>query len=227
MAKKKTTSLEEFETLKSQSEQIESKFIKGIIYPDWYIFDGLFYPTFSAEEQFLIFNRVLLSWLERPQLSRGYSKNALDFYDGIIGHIIKTANYYCANKNKWFPPQIAKIMEIWKYQGTIYRVMDAFPKEIIYHQKIASWTKNIEAFNKFNHLSKDSKYTFLIANANDYYGFDVNKYNDYFNQGNQHIQHEEEVIFPMDKKYIIDVFYGTLDEFKSHVKQLNLIEKKD
>jgi hypothetical protein len=55
--------------------------------------------------------------LERPQLGSGYNKNALDFYDGVIGHIIKTANYYCANQNEiWFTPQIVEIMEIWKYQ---------------------------------------------------------------------------------------------------------------
>lgn len=48
MAKKKTTSIEEFEALKSQSEPIEHKYIKGMICPDWHIFDGLFYPTFSA-----------------------------------------------------------------------------------------------------------------------------------------------------------------------------------
>lgn len=228
MSKKKTTSIKEWEALKSQSEPIEPKCIKGSIRPDWHIFDGLFYPTFSAEDQFLIFNRVLLSWLERPQLGSGYNKNTLDFYDGVIGHIIKTANHYCANQNKiWFPPQIAQIMELWKYQGYIYRVIDESPSKIRYHKKISSWTKNIEGFNKFNHLHKKSKYTFLIANTNDYYGFNVNKYNDYFNQGNQHIQHEEEVIFPMDKKYIIDVFYGTLDEFKVHVKQLNLIDKKN
>lgn len=220
-----TTSVEECNALKSQSQPIEHEYIKGRIYPDWNIFDGLFEPTFSAKVQFLIFNKVLLSWLERPQLCSGYDKDALDFYDGVIGYIIKTANYYNVNRDKiWFPPQLADIMDIWQYKGYIYRAIDAPRSKIRYHKKISSWTKSVDAFDKFNHLHKDSKYTFLIANTNDYYGFDVNAYNDYFNQGNKHIQHEEEVIFPMDKKYVIDVFYGTLDEFKAHVKQLNLID---
>ena len=222
MAKKKTTSLEEWEALKSQSEPIEHKYIKGRIYPDWHIFDGLFYPTFSAEDQFFVFNRVLLSWLERPQLGIGYSKNALDFYDGVIGYIIKHTNYYIKNKEKiWVPPYVFDFMEIWKYQGVIYRVIDAPISKVRYHKKIASWTKRINAFDKFNHLYKGCKYTFLIANTKDMCGFDVNNYNDYFNQGNRYIKHEEEIIFPMDKKYIIDVFYGTLDEFKAHVEKLN------
>lgn len=228
MAKKKTTSKKEWDALRKPPEQSEQQYHKGSIHPDWHIFDGLFYPTFSAKVQFLIFNKVLLSWLERPQLCSGYDKDALDFYDGVIGYIIKTANYYNANRDIIeFPPQLADIMEIWQYKGYIYRAIDAPRSKIRYHKKIASWTKNADAFDKFNHWNKNGKYTFLIANTNDYYGFDVSKYNNYFSQGNQHIQHEEEVIFPMDKKYIIDVFYGTLDEFKAHVKQLNLIDKKD
>ena len=200
----------------------------------WCIFDGLMksYHTkssyVSARSQFKMLNQVLGGWQERRLLG-SYDEDELTFYDGIIGYVIRNAHYFLKEYETGLVERHPKldVFDIWKYQGIICRVMDVLPDDIIYHNKISSWTKSVDSFYKMNNLCKTEKYTFLIANTNDMYGFDVNNYNDYFNQGNQHIQHEEEVIFPMDKKYIIDVFYGTLDEFKAHVKRLNLIDKND
>jgi ABC-type microcin C transport system permease subunit YejE len=38
------------------------------------------------------------------------------------------------------------------------------------------------------------------------------------NEENPYTGYEQEVIFPMNKAYIIDEFYGTLEEFKKYVK---------
>lgn len=186
----------------------------------WNIYDGLLYPRMSVEDQFAIFNRALGGWQERSLLGKGYCKNNLDFYDGTIGYVIRKWNEYhkISKTEDWITQPILDFMDLWKYQGALYRVIAAPTSEIRYHKKIASWTKSVDVFSRFNKLNDNVNYTFVIADTFDYFGFDINKYNRNMNLVNAFNCHEEEVIFPMDKKYVKSVFYGALKEFNQFVK---------
>lgn len=169
-----------------------------------------------SDNQIYIFNDALLQWLQRPQLEQKYNFLNLKFYDGLIGYVIEKYNRDFKNK-EYMSQDNLHFMNTWKYNGKIYRVIDANLNEIKYHNMIASWTKSIDAFDSFNHLYKSEKYTFLIADTKDNFGFDVNKYKHFFGVENDYIQHEKEIIFPMNESYVVDKFYGTLAEFKKYV----------
>lgn len=194
----------------------------------------------------VLFERALGQWTERPQLGDGYDKRVLKLYDALIWtrvenakdelKIIKSSikNRNEARKNtsgfiKSLTPETnndltAKLNAVnedinsWKYVGKIYRVIDCRKSQVEYHQLIASWTDTPEAFKQFNHLYKKHRYSFLIADTGKDWAFDVNKYRK--NTDNEHCytEHESEIIFPMDKQYVVDLFYGTLEEFYKHLK---------
>ena len=190
---------------------------------DTYVpFYGMIDSRIINEDIFIaIFNAILSTWTERPQLGRDYSDLSLKFYDGTIGYVISEGNECYKNKitqQYWACPVILQFLEQWKYDGILYRVINAPLSKIRVHKMIASWTKDINAFDCFDHLYKNEKYSFIVAKTNNCFGFDVNKYRELIEDRHFHTEHEKEVIFPMDNNYIIDRFYGTLEEFKKHVK---------
>lgn len=109
-------------------------------------------------------------------------------------------------------------IDTWRYSGDIYRIINCPKNKIKYNGLICSWSKNYESFAEFNHVSSNMKYSFLIANTGNNIGFDVNLYGESFSINNHCIKHEHEIIFPLKKKYIKDVFYGTVNEF---IKYMN------
>ena len=193
-----------------------------------------------------LFERALDRWTERPQLGGGYDKRALKLYDALIWtrventedvlKLIKSSirkrdeirkNASDSTKNptsEIYDGLIAKLNTInedinnWKYKGKIYRVIDCRKSQITYHQLIASWTDSPEAFKQFNHLYKKHRYSFLIADTGKDLAFDVNKYRNNTNNRHCYTEHESEIIFPMNKQYVVDLFYGTLEEFYKHLK---------
>ena len=194
----------------------------------------------------VLFERALDQWTERPQLGDGYDKRVLKLYDALIWtrvenikdelELMKSSinNRNEIRKNssgliKSLMPEtnddlVARLNAInedissWKYVGKIYRVIDCRKSRVEYHQLIASWTNSPEVFKEFNHLYEDQEYTFLIAETREDWAFDVNKYRKH--ASNRHIftEHESEIILPMDKKYIVDTFYGTLEGFYHHIE---------
>ena len=114
--------------------------------------------------------------------------------------------------------RISRDVESWKYTGEVYRVINCRKHKVEYHKLIASWVSNIEAFKSFNHLYKNSKYTFLMGNTSRDWAFDVNKYRKYINDRHSYTEHESEIILPTDEKYVIDTFYGTLEEFYKYIE---------
>ena len=193
-----------------------------------------------------LFERALDQWTERPQLGDGYNKRVLKLYDALIWtrventkdelKIIKSSikNRNEARKNasgfienlmpKTNNDLTAKLNAInedinsWKYVGKIYRVIDCRKSRVEYHQLIASWTDSPEAFKQFNHLCKKHRYSFLIADTGKDWAFDVNKYRNNTKNRHCYTEHESEIIFPMDKQYVVDLFYGTLEEFYKHIR---------
>ena len=108
-------------------------------------------------------------------------------------------------------------VNMWKYTGKVYRVIGCKPDKVEYHNMIASWTNNPLAFINFNHLLHTVKYTFLTGDTGKDWAFDVNKYRKIIGDIHQFIAHESEIILPMNKKYVKDVFYGTLNDFYKHI----------
>lgn len=193
----------------------------------------------------VLFERALDQWTERPQLGDGYDKRVLKLYDALIWTRVENTKDELEltkssinNRNetrksssdfiKSLTPETnddlaAKLNAInedissWKYIGKIYRVIDCRKSRVKYHQLIASWTDSPEAFKQFNHLYENRRYSFLVADTGKDWAFDVNKYRK--NSDNKHCytEHESEIIFPMDEQYVVDSFYGTLEEFYKHI----------
>ena len=226
MAKKKTkqendgVSVEECNLLKEP--------VKFTMTMEEYLCRGLYDSFFDdkIEDQQIVFDSALNQWTERDLLDKGFDELTFKFYDGIIGSVIAKGNNYYQNNldGAWTHPIILEFLDIWKYDGALYRVLNIKPHKIVYHNMISSWTKSIDAFYQFNHLYDDTEYTFLIANTNGYFGFDVNKYRDSIDKENPYTGYEQEIIFPMNKEYITDVFYGTFEKFKEYV---NILMKED
>ena len=193
-----------------------------------------------------IFECALNQWTERPQLGKGYNKRALKLYDALIWTRVENTKEKLesvessmkdrnkARKNtsefvrKLTPEtnddlllkldEINKDIESWKYNGKVYRVVNCKKHEVEYHELIASWVSNIKAFESFNHLCKNSKYTFLIGNTGKDWAFNVNKYREHINNRHRYTEHESEIILPMNEKYVTDIFYGTLEEFYKYIE---------
>lgn len=195
----------------------------------------------------IIFERALEQWTERPQLGNGYNKTRLKLYDALIWTRVINAKSELAileeserarkktkiKKNSRIANLLkpassdspySKLDELktdidsWKYTGEVFRVIECKKEKVEYHQLIASWTNSPEVFKEFNHLYENQEYTFLIAETREDWAFDVNKYRKH--ASNRHIftEHESEIILPMDKKYIVDTFYGTLEGFYHHIE---------
>ena len=170
--------------------------------------------------QLKLFNDTLLGWSRRVF---GYTTDDFDdvylqYCDGIIGSVIQKYNY---SKQKSL--RGLEYLDQWMYQGNIYRLLTCSRNNIVYHNKIASWSSNLVGIEHLVDVKYNTKYTFLIGNTFDSYGFNFGKYNSVakLNQ-NKNVNQEHEIIFPMDDRYVIDVFYGTFDEFKKYVETIQL-----
>lgn len=194
----------------------------------------------------ILSERALDQWTERPQLDDEYNKKVLKLYDALIWtrventkdelKIIKSSikNRNEARKNasgfienlmpKTNNDLTAKLNAInedtnsWKYVGKNYRVIDCGKSRVEYHQLITSWTDSLEAFKQFNHLCKKRRYSFLIADTGKDWAFDVNKYRNNTKNRHCYTEHESEIIFPADKQYVVDLFYGTLEGFYKYIR---------
>ena len=169
------------------------------------------------------FNKLIECWyddLSDEEVADFYPDFPL--YNDVFGRLI--CNY---NKLKQIERDSYPLISKWMYNGVVYRLMDN--KAVVYNNEIASWTRNhqwlYEFFDKdYDHLEK----TILIGKTNNDYGFDFCSY------GVLAIKHpkpfmfiEREVILPMNECYVVEKFRGTWNEFKTHAKQLNMIDKKD
>lgn len=100
------------------------------------------------------------------------------------------------------------------FRGTVYRVIDCRKNKIEYDGYITHWTYDIDMFMRSNHYYDDnSRYCWLTANIKD--GFYINDYG----HPHPHCEDEVEVIYPMNKECVTEVFYGTYTEFIRHLSR--------
>lgn len=101
------------------------------------------------------------------------------------------------------------------YKGKLYRVIKN--KRIKIDDLICHCSYDLSNINQSNKLNNKQKYTWLILDTKDKYGFNVNKYLNDINQPNLYNRFENEIIFSISKENIIDKFYGTYAEFMNYL----------
>ena len=100
------------------------------------------------------------------------------------------------------------------FSGTVYRVLFCRKADVYFDDYITHWTKNIDMFVN-NTICVDEIHRYCWLTAKVINGFSVNDYE--YEAYNPYISYENEVIFPMSREYVTDVFYGTYSEFKRHL----------
>lgn len=196
---------------------------------DW---DCIIQQEPSIEELIVITGAVLLKWTNRSLCDHGYDKDILFSYHTFWGKMLKWAE---RERQKEDSPYI-QFINMWIYQGKIYRVQGkkwVFRKNNVepysrrcglqYHNMVASWSK-IYDFTTFNKIYDGVEYLFIEGDTKDAIGFDVIKFCKQSGMNEDlifRLQHEQEVIFPISKKYVLNKCYSTSEVF------LNLMRVKE
>lgn len=187
----------------------------------------------SWDKQKNIIAVTMHQFREFPLCGGGYDEERLRFYDGVLGSLIRMRDLVVQDNLMNQIPGYDEFTSCWEYQGDIYRVIDktlVHPKKgkpyyrmpsIKWHGMIASWSSSYDFTTGFNHIYSDAKYTIIHANTGGSAGIDANKLGNYVGGYNPNTVGENEVIFPMKKKFVVKVYEGiTPNEFK------NLMESK-
>lgn len=186
----------------------------------------------SWNDQMYMIAVTMRQFREFPLCGGGYDEEGLRFYDGVLGSLIRMRDKMRRMQNEWGMqeiPEYEAFVSKWAFQGDIYRVIgearvyedgDDEPHmempEIKWHGMIASWSSSYDFTTGFNHIHPDAKYTIIHANTGDSVGIDANKLGDYVSGYNPHTVGENEVIFPMKKEFVVEVYEEiTPNEFKN------------
>ena len=185
---------------------------------------------FSDEEWLYILERYLKGWTEIPlSNSYGYDVEALKFYDGFIGTLLKRTEQV----NVDYPHCLdGRFVNSWKYQGKLYRVMHSHyvfdngeteePRlvmpQVNYHGMISHWTDDYTFAGLQYKLNPDAEYIILEADTGDHFAFDVNGFRKEYGCEEQFTEKEREFIFPMYKECIKE-YRMTITEFAEMKKR--------
>ena len=199
------------------------------------LFDGNFkHPLnqLSLENQKYMIAITMKQFREFPLCSGGYDEEGLRFYDGVLGNLIRMRDRMIESGYSDAVPDLKDFSSKWEYHGDIYRVLDkkeVYPKNgepyrrmpaIKWHGMIASWSSSYDFTVGFNHMYPDEKYTIIHANTGNSAGIDVNKFSKYLGCYNQYTACENEVIFPMKKEFVVNVYKNiSPTEFKELMKR--------
>ena len=155
----------------------------------------------------------LYEFCQRPLCSPYYNKTELKEYDVIFGEMIRRYNGDAYSRD-----EVKRYLRGSEYQGNLYRIISSVYTDKMYddgeYERIipkidwnglaSSWSKSYD-FSNFNKVNPYLDYTFIYANTGSSIGIDVNKMFEYFDYDNI-TSNENEVIFPMDEKYVIKVY---------------------
>ena len=181
----------------------------------------------SLENQKYMIAVTLGQFREIPLCSGGYDEEGLRFYDGVLGNLMRMRDRMVESGCINAIPDFLEFSSKWEYHGVVYRVLDkvnVYPKNaepyrrvpaIKWHGMIASWSSSYDFTTGFNHIYSDAKYTIIHGNTRNSAGIDVNKFSEYLGCYNQYTACENEIIFPMKKEFVVDVYKNiTPTEFK-------------
>lgn len=204
-----------------------------------FLFDtGMRHPLncLSFENQKFMIALTMTQFREIPLCGNGYDEEGLRFYDGVLGSLIRTRDELVERDMINAFEGVAAFTDRWTYQGDIYRVLD---KRLVYykdesrepylrmpaikwHGMVASWSKSYDFTEDFNHIYPEAKYTIIHANTGNSAGIDVNKFSLYLDCYNKRSACENEVIFPMKKEYVVNIYKNiTPVEFKKIMEEKN------
>lgn len=182
----------------------------------------------TLDSQKWLLAKTMSQFREFPMCSGGFNEEGLRFYDGVLGGLIRMRDVAIEHDMMGQTLDLAEFASHWEYRGDIYRVIDkamVFPKNgepyyrmpaIRWHGMVASWSSSFDFTRNFNHMYADSKYTIIHANTGDSAGIDANKFAEYLGCYNPYTEGENEVIFPMKKKFVVNVYKNiTPSEFKA------------
>lgn len=194
---------------------------------DW---DWIMEQNPSIGELMAITNSALIEWTNRSLCAHGYDKETLYLYDAFWGKMLKWAEKERQKEDSKYMPFI----NMWIYQGKIYRVQGKkwiFRKDRVepyfrrcglqYHNMVASWSKTYD-FIKFNKIYDGVEYMFIEGDTKDAIGFDVIRFCEQSNMNEDiifRLKHEQEVIFPISKKYVLETCYTTREKFFEQIKE--------
>lgn len=169
---------------------------------------------FENEEWMIILIRYLHAWTEIPlNPTCGYDLENLEFFNGLIGYLIKTTEYNLRN----YPEMLDEIfIDSWKYEGKLYRVLhphlvedseaedgvSLLLPEVDYHGMITHWTDDYTFSGLMYKLNAEEEYIILEADTKEHIAFDVNKFRKVYDFENPYTAKEREFIFPMYKDCI-------------------------
>lgn len=181
----------------------------------------------TLDEQRRILATTMYQFREFPMCSGGFDEEGLRFYDGVLGNLIRMRDESIESGLMEREVDLAEFTSLWEYQGDIYRVLDkawVCPKNrepyrrtpaIKWHGMIASWSSSFDFTINFNHMHENSKYTIIHANTGRSAGIDANKFGNYLGLYNSYTTEENEIIFPMKKEFVVEVYKGiTPTDFK-------------
>ena len=182
----------------------------------------------SFENQKFMLAITMYQFREMPLCSGGYDEEELRFYDGILGNLIRTRDLFVVRGLYDVIDNYAKFSSNWEYHGDIYRVLGksiVYPKRgepyyrmpaIKWHGMIASWSSSYDFTTNYNHIYADEHYTIIHSNTKTSAGIDANKFGEYLGYYSQYTIGEKEVIFPMKKEFVVNVYKNiTPNEFKT------------
>lgn len=182
----------------------------------------------SFENQKYMLAITMYQFREIPMCSGGYNEEELRFYDGVLGNLIRMRDLVVERGLYNIIDKYAEFSSHWEYHGDIYRVLGKsmiYPKRgepyyrmpaIKWHGMVASWSSSYDFTKNFNHIYADEPYTIIHSNTGDSAGIDANKFGEYLEYYSQYTIGEKEVIFPMKKEFVVNVYKNiTPNEFKT------------
>lgn len=149
------------------------------------------------------FNEALKEFTNTPLFNGFYNKNSDCLYRYMWDYIQSHSDYF------------ANCL----YSGVVYRVLACHKSEVNYDGFITHWSADIDAFviGSLDRGCFDSCRRYCWLTAEIINGFFVNSYT--YEGHNYFIEYEYEVLFPMSRENVVDVFYGTYAEFQTHRKK--------
>lgn len=184
--------------------------------------------SLDLASQELLIGLAINSFCERPLLGNSMLGSELRIYDGILGDAIRALNAYSALDIP-MEPELKEFTDAWAFRGDIYRIMRVPSRAsfwskltmhwIDWHGMVASWSKSHDFTTGYNKVNPNLKYCFLHASTGDDFGIDVNKLRSRLGIENPYTCQENEIIFPMARNYVIDIYHSmTPREFLEHMQ---------
>lgn len=117
--------------------------------------------------------------------------------------------------DKWIHPEEGEILGVASLDHSC-----RFLPKTIYNGRVVAFSKNCDFTNRaiFPKVHSNETARLIHINTKDLYGIDVNKFMDLFGHKLELYEKEEEVLFPLNKEYVVKEYKGTPNKFKYYLR---------